>query len=215
MGDVERRIETAFDFLRATLDNPELLELLPNEAVIGLGDDKDAAFTKRSGKLLSAPRFARHPGSASASEEEVPTKEVPHVMLIRTGEQAKAHSSQLQYRVVREPLTEVLPADYQIGRNGAKVLTWHRLEDLRGRTLSTVTELRQFEVDAVDDNYVTVIPRGGRGHRRIRRSEFEETYRLYQAGMELVPSALGKYGLVTRNSSYVVAILRAALGINP
>jgi hypothetical protein len=67
-----------------------------------------------------------------------------------------------------------------------------------------------FDVYVVTDTYVVVAPRGGRDSRRIPRSAFEAAYRFQAQGVELIPSVLEERGIVTRNSSYIIAILQAA-----
>ena len=60
---------------------------------------------------------------------------------------------------------------------------------------------------------VVVAPLAGGGLRPIPRQHFERAYELGRRGVELVPSALERYGMVTRNSSYIVALLSAAEGV--
>ena len=51
-NDVERRIDLAFAFLSNLTDHPELLELVPDNAIVAVGDEYEPSFTERSRQLL-------------------------------------------------------------------------------------------------------------------------------------------------------------------
>jgi len=57
MGDVERRIDLAFDLLVEIVKDPTLAEAIPDEAIVGVGDEADPTFTEKSRKLLSNARL--------------------------------------------------------------------------------------------------------------------------------------------------------------
>jgi len=59
MGDVERRIDLAFDLLVEIVKDPTLAEAIPDEAIVGVGDEADPTFTEKSRKLLRNARLGR------------------------------------------------------------------------------------------------------------------------------------------------------------
>ena len=52
MGHVERRIELAFQFLADVLEDPSLLDKMPDRALGGLGDAGDPELRTESAELL-------------------------------------------------------------------------------------------------------------------------------------------------------------------
>jgi|SRR5579884_2116294 len=99
------------------------------------------------------------------------------------------------------------------GVGGASMLDWRRIQNLQGRTLQTITGRATFDVQHVGDSYVVIMPQRTSIRRHIPLAHLEEAFSLRESGVNLVPSSLERNGLVTRNSSYIVALLQAIDGM--
>jgi hypothetical protein len=90
---------------------------------------------------------------------------------------------------------------------------WERVRTLEGRTLPTVSGRATFDITAVDDRYVRVVPRSsGKSRRPIRRKDFERAEVLGLATADVIPDQLRGVGIDEYNLSYIAAIIRAAVG---
>lgn len=89
---------------------------------------------------------------------------------------------------------------------------WELVQALEGWTLPTVSGRAAFDITAVDDGYVWVVPRSSGKPRAIKREEFERAEALGLATADVTPIELRRAGISEFNPAYVAAIIRAAVG---
>ena len=87
---------------------------------------------------------------------------------------------------------------------------WERIQALEGRTLQTVSGRTSFDIAAVDDGYVLVVPRSSKP-RPINRQEFDLAEVLGLTTADVIPSELAQARISEFNTAYVAAIIRAAV----
>ena len=88
---------------------------------------------------------------------------------------------------------------------------WERVRALEGRTLPTVSGRATFDITAVDNRYVQVVPRScGKPRRPLKREDFERAEALGLATADVTRDQLSGVGIDEYNLSYVTAIIRAA-----
>ena len=92
---------------------------------------------------------------------------------------------------------------------------WERVRALEGRTLPTVSGREAFDIAAVTDGHVRVVPRSSATPRTITRREFEHAEALGLATADVTPIQLREAGVSEFNPAYVAAIIRAAVGQAP
>src|SRR4051794_13702783 len=89
---------------------------------------------------------------------------------------------------------------------------WEQVRALDGFTLPTVSGRAAFDITAVDDGYVRVVPRSSGKPRPIKREEFDRAEALGLVTADITPIQLRGAGISEFNSAYVAAITRAAVG---
>ena len=90
---------------------------------------------------------------------------------------------------------------------------WDRIRALEGRTLTTESRRAVFDVIEVNETRARVVPRSsGTSRHGIRRREFDRAEALGLIRSDVTPSQLQRAGVSRFNSSYVAAMIRAALG---
>ncbi len=91
MSDVERRIDLTFAFIADAIKNPQLLDIIPDDALVAFGDDDNPELTRESAALLhevkNDPKFSEDQGRRG-------------VLVVRRKKRALASSSQTPYRLV-------------------------------------------------------------------------------------------------------------------
>ena len=50
--NIQRRIDLTFEFVNAAVNNPDLLDAIPDEAIIGMGDAEDPELTAETRALV-------------------------------------------------------------------------------------------------------------------------------------------------------------------
>ena len=88
---------------------------------------------------------------------------------------------------------------------------WERVQALEGWTLPTVSGRALFDISAVDDGYLRVMPHSSEKPRAIKREEFERAEALGLATADVTPMQLRRAGISEFNPAYVAAIIRAAI----
>jgi hypothetical protein len=89
---------------------------------------------------------------------------------------------------------------------------WERVRALKGWRLPTVSGRAAFDITAVDDDSVHVVPHSSGKPRIIKREEFERAEALGLATVDVTPIELRRAGISEFNPAYVAAIIRAAVG---
>jgi hypothetical protein len=89
---------------------------------------------------------------------------------------------------------------------------WEQVRALEGWTLPTVNGRALFDISAVDDGFVRVVPHSSGKPRAIKREEFERAEMLGLATAGVTPIQLRRAGISEFNPAYVAAIIRAAVG---
>ena len=88
---------------------------------------------------------------------------------------------------------------------------WEQVRAFQGRTLSTVTRRAEFDITAVDNGFIRVVPHSSGKSRSIERSRFEQAEPLGLATADVTPVQLRRAGISEFNPAYVAAIIRAAV----
>jgi hypothetical protein len=88
-------------------------------------------------------------------------------------------------------------------------ILWERIRALEGQTQTTVSGRAVFDIVAVNDGCVRVVPRSTGKARCIDRREFEEAEGRGYASAVVAPSDLRQAGISEFNPAYVAAIIRA------
>ena len=88
---------------------------------------------------------------------------------------------------------------------------WERVRALEGFTLPTVSGRAAFDITAVEDGSVRVVPHSSGKPRTIEREEFEQAEAVGLATTHVTPIQLRRAGISDFNPAYVAAIIRAAI----
>jgi hypothetical protein len=88
---------------------------------------------------------------------------------------------------------------------------WERVRALEGRTLQTVSGRATFDITAVGDDYIQVVPRSSGKRRTIQRWRFERAKELGLDKVDVTPIQLRTAEVSEFNPAYVAAIIRAAV----
>ena len=87
---------------------------------------------------------------------------------------------------------------------------WERVQQLDGKTLSTLKHKKNFKVIGVQSNWIIFIPDGGKKMpRSIGREVIEAAAEMNLGKDNLIPSRLSKEFPGNQNLSYVAAIVHA------
>jgi hypothetical protein len=91
-------------------------------------------------------------------------------------------------------------------------ILWEQIRVLEGQTLPTVSGRTEFDITAVDDGFIRVVPQSSGKSRIIQREEFERAEAIRLATANVTPIQLRRAGISEFNPVYVAAIIRAAVG---
>jgi hypothetical protein len=88
---------------------------------------------------------------------------------------------------------------------------WEQVRALEGGTLPTVSGRAAFDITAVEDDYVLIVPESSGKPRTIKREEFERAEALGLATADVTPIQIRRAGISEFNPAYVAAIIRATV----
>lgn len=90
-------------------------------------------------------------------------------------------------------------------------IPWERIRALEGQTLPTVSGRTAFDIAAVDDDEMRIVPRSSGKPRAIKRRVFERAEARGLSTVDVTPSQLREAGISEFNPAYVAAIIRAVM----